>query len=50
MVMGGGSDGSMIGDCGSMGMGHGSNSSTVMVLFSLGHGSSIYWSGSSPIY
>ena len=50
MVVGGGSDGSMIGNCGPMGMGCGSNGSMVVVLVLLGHGSLIYRSRSSLIY
>jgi len=50
MVVGGGSDGPMIGDYGLMGMGRGFDSPMVMVLFFVGHGSPIYWFGSSPIY
>ena len=39
MVVGGGSDGPMVYNCGSIGMGHGSDGSMVVVLVPIGCGS-----------
>ena len=38
MVVGGGSDGPMVGDCGPMGMGRGFDGPMVVVLVPMGHG------------
>ena len=47
MVVGGGGDGPMVGDCDPMGIGRGSDGRGFV---SVGCGSSIYWSGSLLIY